>query len=193
MDFYNHNTENSKLGTGSNYNVNSQFSFKVTEDAFFMNFLEKGYVNVEVWCSEGSKAVSLGICKIALKSLLIKSKKNVAPVVNSSSPIYLNSKATGTLNFVMRMRLPFADHLKEFKLEERLPDSKIEAGEIRKLVVNVSEGCGLRSGCNSFVYYNIRGTDYYTNTHSGGNPIWDHWNIIETNYTQDFKNYLRNG
>jgi len=92
--------------------VNSQFSFKVNEDSFFMNFLEKSYVSVEVWCSEGSKAVSLGVCKIALKSLLIKSKQNIAPVVNSSNPIYLNSKATGTLNFVMRMRFPFVDHMK---------------------------------------------------------------------------------
>lgn len=43
VDFYNHNTENSKLGTGVSYNVNTQFSFKITEDSFFMNFLEKGY------------------------------------------------------------------------------------------------------------------------------------------------------
>lgn len=36
-------------------------------------------------------------------------------------------------------------------------------------------------------------TDYYTNTHQGSNPIWDHWNIIDILYNQDFKNYLRNG
>lgn len=50
----------------------------------------------------------------------------------------------------------------------------------------------MRSGSNSFVYYNLRGNDHYTNTYSGNNPVWDHWNIIDTNYTQDFRNYLRN-
>lgn len=103
-----------------------------------MGFLEKGYVNIEVWCSEGSKAVSLGVCKIALKSLLIKAKQNVAPVVNSSCPIYLNSKATGTLNFVMRMRFPLADHQKQYKLEDHDTGSRVETGEHRKLVINIS-------------------------------------------------------
>lgn len=112
MDFYNHNTENSKLGTGTNYCVNTQFSFKVTEDSFFMNFLERGYVTLELWSSEGTKAVSLGQIKIGLKPMIIKSRPNIAPVVNSSSPIYLNNKAMGTLNYVMRMRVPFADQFK---------------------------------------------------------------------------------
>jgi hypothetical protein len=64
---------------------------------------------------------------------------------------------------------------------------------MRKLVINISEGTGLKSSSNSFVYYNLRNNDYYTNTHTGGNPVWDHWNIVETMYTQDLKNYLRNG
>jgi hypothetical protein len=159
-----------------------------------MGFLEKGSVTVEVWCSEGSKAVSLGICKINLKPLLIKSKPNIAPVVNSSCPIYLNSKATGTLNFVMRMRFPFSDQLKSYKhIDSELDKASKETGEMKKLVINISEGTGLKSSSNSFVYYNLRNNDYYTNTHPGANPVWDHWNIVETMYTQDFKNYLRNG
>lgn len=59
--------------------------------------------------------MSLGTVKIGLKPMIIKSRPHVAPVVNSSSPIYLNNKAMGTLNYVMRMRAPLSDQFKEYK------------------------------------------------------------------------------
>jgi hypothetical protein len=43
------------------------------------------------------------------------SKPSLAPVVNSSVPIYLNNRSVGSLNFVMRMRLPIYKQLSEIK------------------------------------------------------------------------------
>lgn len=148
-----------------------------------------------MWSSEGTKAISLGQIKIGLKPMIIKSRPNIAPVVNSSSPIYLHNKAMGTLNFVMRMRVPLSDQFKEYKKMSMIsgPSEDQQLGEAKKLVINISQGRGFRSTSNSFVYYSVRMTDYYTNTHPGTNPIWDHWNIIDVLYNQDFKNYLRNG
>lgn len=142
-----------------------------------MGFLEKGTLTVDIWCSEGTKALSLGTCKIGLKPLIMRSRPNVAPVINSSCPIYLNNKAMGTLNYVMRMRLPFFDQVKEYK-KLAIDPSAPSLIETRKMVISISQARGLRPNCNAFVYYSLLQTDYYTNTSGGSNPSWDHWNII---------------
>lgn len=54
----------------------------------------------------------MGKVTVDLRPLVLKSKKNLAPVVNSSAPIYYKDKVMGSINFVMRMRLPIFDQLK---------------------------------------------------------------------------------
>lgn len=46
VDFYNHNTETTRPVHGINCNLQSEFSFKVTEDEFFFKYLSKGSFNV---------------------------------------------------------------------------------------------------------------------------------------------------
>lgn len=51
VDFYNHNTEHSKLTQGCRCDMQSEFSFRVTEDDFFLKYLQKGTFQVDVWAS----------------------------------------------------------------------------------------------------------------------------------------------
>ena len=51
VDFYSHNTQHSKLTQGCRCDLQSQFSFKVTEDDFFFRKIEKDNFQVDLWAS----------------------------------------------------------------------------------------------------------------------------------------------
>ncbi len=55
----------------------------------------------------------MGKILIELKHLVIKCKPKIAPVVNTSAPIYFNQKIMGSINIVMRMRLPIYDKVQK--------------------------------------------------------------------------------
>ena len=115
VDFYNHNTESSKLTQGSRCNLQSEFFFKATEDDFFFRYLQKGSLKVEIWASEGSKHHHLGKATIDLKTIIARAKPRVSPVVESSATLYLNSRVMGSINFAMRMRMPIYDQVQKLK------------------------------------------------------------------------------
>lgn len=64
-------------------------------------------------------------------------------------------------------------------------------GEKRTLLFHVVSAKGIKANSNSFVYYSIQLKDYFTNTSPGQNPVWNHWNILDINFNNDFKNYVR--
>ena len=163
VDFYNHQTQNTKVNTGLHYNMNSQFSFKVGEDECLFKYLERGEVAVTLWTTDGAKTINLGEAKISLKPMILNSKPSLAPVVNSSVPLYLHNKTIGTLNFVMRMRLPIYKQLSQIKSSFVDTQSLGLANyESRKLVVKIEAAEGLPMSVTSFVYYTINGNDHYT-------------------------------
>ncbi len=51
---------------------------------------------------------------------------------------------------------------------------------------------GLPKSANSFVFYRINSSDYYTGRAPGPTPQWDYWNSIEISYNEDFIRFLRN-
>ena len=112
-DFYNHNTMHSKLTQGCHSDLQSQFCFKVNEDDFFFKYLNKGQFQVDIWVSEGNKNHHIGKVTVELKPIIIKCKPKVAPVVSTSLPIYLNQKVMGSINLVMRMRLPIYEKIQK--------------------------------------------------------------------------------
>lgn len=70
--------------------------------------------------------------------MIANSKSNMAPVVNSSVPLYLHNKSIGSLNFVMRMRLPIYKQLSQIKSSIMQSQSLgIANYESRKLVVKI--------------------------------------------------------
>lgn len=113
VDFYNHNTESSKLAQGCQCDLQSEIFFKVTEDDFFLKYLQKNSFNVDVWASEGSKHYHMGKATIDLKHLISKARPRISPIISSSVPLYLNQKVLGSINIVMRMRLPIYDQVQK--------------------------------------------------------------------------------
>lgn len=135
VDFYNHNTETTRPVHGIHCNLQSQFSFKVTEDQFLFKYLNKGTFHIQIWGSEGNKRVLLGKAVVDLKPLILKSRKNMAPVVSSSIPVYMNQKVMGSINFVMRIRLPIFEQLQRVNEIDQIVNS--EDAPLRKLIIQV--------------------------------------------------------
>ncbi len=113
LDFYNYETASTKPGKGPKHDFRAEMSFKVVEDDFLIQYLEKDVLQVDIWTAEHMKSVQLGTAKIPLKALLLKSKEGIAPVVSSEASLYVSGvKVAGTVSFKMRMRLPIHHLLK---------------------------------------------------------------------------------
>lgn len=48
---------------------------------------------------------------VDLRPLILKSRKNLTPVASSSATIEMNQKIMGSINFVMRLRMPIFEQL----------------------------------------------------------------------------------
>lgn len=53
----------------------------------------------------------MGKATIDLKHLITKARPRVSPVISTSAPLYLNQKILGSINLIMRMRLPIYDQV----------------------------------------------------------------------------------
>ena len=74
--------------------------------------------------------------------MITNSKPNLAPVVNSSVPIYLHNRSIGSLNFVMRMRLPIYKQLSQLKSSvidtfSATQSLNLASYQTRKLIVKI--------------------------------------------------------
>lgn len=87
------------------------------------------------------------------------------------------------------MRLPIFDQLQSIHEIEQFVSN--EEAPSRKLIIQIQEGRGFQQNSNTFVYYPFRLEDYYTKTFKGSNPAWNYHKLIELNYNNDLKNYLR--
>ena len=70
LDFYNHSTETTQMAEGVRPNYQSQFSFVNTVDNFYVTFLQKNTMKMDVYISRNNAAVHLGRCEILLKELV---------------------------------------------------------------------------------------------------------------------------
>jgi hypothetical protein len=59
IDFYDHDTQRTNLAEGTHCAFNLQVSFKVTADAPFIQYLESGYLKLELYMCQGSEAIKL--------------------------------------------------------------------------------------------------------------------------------------
>lgn len=134
----------------------------------------------------------MGKATIELKYLVSRARSRISPVISTSVPLYLNQKVMGSINLVMRLRLPIFDQLQKMK---EVGNQGMEGGSqesvLRRLVIQVDEGRGFGDKSNTFVYFPFRLEDHYTRTAKGNNPNWNHIKLLEVNYDNDFKNYLR--
>lgn len=57
VDFYNHNTETTQMSQGLRANYQTQFSFVNKVDNFYVNFLQKNSLKLDVYVSKNNAAV----------------------------------------------------------------------------------------------------------------------------------------
>lgn len=106
VDFFNHDTQHSSIAEGTHTNFNFQLAFKVVTDEVFLQYLENGYMKLELYVSEGMEAYLIAKTNIPLKDLFRKTKhEGVAPALSSSITLYgEKNEILGILNYRLRMR-----------------------------------------------------------------------------------------
>jgi hypothetical protein len=70
LDFYNHDTETSQLVEGYRPLYNTQFSFKNRVDDFYVQYMQRNTLKMDVYISKNNAAVHLGHAEINLRELL---------------------------------------------------------------------------------------------------------------------------
>ena len=70
VDFYNHSTETTQMSDGLRANYQTQFSFVNKVDSFYVNFLQKNSIKLDVYVSKNNAAVQVGRAEILLKELI---------------------------------------------------------------------------------------------------------------------------
>ena len=122
-----------------------------------MKYLQRGSFQIDIWASEGSKNFHMGKATIELKHLVARARSRISPVISTSAALYLNQKVMGSINIVMRLRLPIFDQLQ--KLKDNVGQS-LEGGSqnavLRRLVIQIDEGRGFGDKSNTFVYFPFR-------------------------------------
>ena len=73
--------------------------------------MSKESFKISIWASEGNKEHFLGSVEVPIKQMVLKNKPNIAPVINTSSPIIHSQKVIGTIHFDMRMRFPIYEQV----------------------------------------------------------------------------------
>lgn len=141
-------------------------SFRVICDEIFINYLETGFVKLELYVSEGMETFSIAKANIPLKDLVKKTLgEGVAPAMSSSITFFgEKDQIVGLMNFRMRMKFPIGESLKWMKEKRELGIIEEEVGHLdenikrkRKLIVIIDKATGLSSRCLSFVVYSIDG------------------------------------
>ena len=166
VDFYNHDSQHSSIAEGAHTNFNFQMSFKVLCDEIFLNFLENGYVKLELYVSEGMETAPIARANIPLKELVKKHLgEGIAPAFNSQITFFgAKNEIVGLMNFRMRMRSPIGESLKWMKEKRELGIIEEEVAHLdenvkrkRKLVIIIDKAVGLSKTFNTFVAYTLDG------------------------------------
>lgn len=85
VDFYNHSTETTQMSEGLRANYQTQFSFINKVDNFYVTFLNKNSLKMDVYVSKNNAAVQVGRAEIMLKELI--DNEIVAQNINPKTPI----------------------------------------------------------------------------------------------------------
>jgi hypothetical protein len=60
IDFYNHETQHSNFAEGVMKKLGNNYSFKVEVNTYYLKFLSKNTVSLELWSPQGTSTVLLG-------------------------------------------------------------------------------------------------------------------------------------
>ena len=140
VDFYNHSTETTQMSDGLRANYQTQFSFVNKVDSFYVNFLQKQSLKMDVYVSKNNAAVQVGRAEILLKELIESEQisRNInmkTPVIQRWARVYpvafpQNKSASGVMNeqmkplgvikFKMRLRKPIQEQMRYFREQNEI-------------------------------------------------------------------------
>ena len=75
VDFYNHETQHSDFAEGVVKKLGNNYSFKVEVTSYYLKYLSKNAINLELWSPQGTATVLLGKGKIYLSELITKATR----------------------------------------------------------------------------------------------------------------------
>jgi hypothetical protein len=127
IDFYNHDTETSQLAEGFRPLYNTQFSFKNRVDDFYVQYLQKNTVKLDVYISKNNAAIHLGHAEVYLRDLIeretpMQDVTGRTPVIAKPVRVF-GAKNThtnteqhlGILKLKMRLRKPVGEAVRYFR------------------------------------------------------------------------------
>ena len=154
LDFYNHDTETSQLAEGYKPLYNTQFSFKNRVDDFYVQYLQRNTLKMDVYISKNNAAVHLGRAEINLREMV---EREVAvhdaawrtPVVQKTIRVMgvRGDQMIGNIKFKMRMRKPISEAARYFRERSEIENMKAfdasgaGANSRKKLITIQVVGC----------------------------------------------------
>jgi hypothetical protein len=60
IDFYNHDTQHSNFLEGNSKKFDNNYSFKVDVNSYFIKFMSKNTLNLELWSPQGTNTILIG-------------------------------------------------------------------------------------------------------------------------------------
>ena len=132
VDFYDHDTKTTQLTQGYRPQYHSQISFRSEMNSFYIEYLSKNKMRLEIYLAEsGKKAILLGTCDVLLselvygerlvadslaqKTAVIEKHVNIIPSPALSGALSTKAGANsslGSLRIKMRMRKPVQEAMR---------------------------------------------------------------------------------
>ena len=204
VDFYNHDTETSQMAEGFRPLYNTQFSFKNKVDDFYVHFLQKSTLKMDVYISKNNAAVHIGSAEVFLREVV---EREVAgdprpPVIQKTVRVMsvAGNVPIGSLRFKMRMRRPISEAVRYFREKNEIANVKsvTDAGSRRKLItVQVVAGKDLKvkygqiAHIQPFFYYQFYTfEERYSSTGQGPNPVFEDTQNYEVVFDAKLVDYL---
>ena len=212
MDFYNHDTETSQLAEGYKPLYNTQFSFKNRVDDFYVQYLQRNTLKMDVYISKNNAAVHLGRAEINLREMV---EREVAvhdaawrtPVVQKTVRVMgvRGDQMIGNIKFKMRMRKPISEAARYFRERSEIENLKAfdasgaGANSRKKLITIQVVGCkdlSVKYGdvvqISPFFYYQFYHFDErYSATQAGKSPVFEDTMSYEVNFDAKLIHYLQ--
>lgn len=136
VDFYNHDTETSQLAEGFRPLYNTQFSFKNRIDDFYVQYLQKNTVKIDVYISKNNAAIHLGHAEVFLRELIeretpMQEANYKTPVITKPIRIFAarhtntnTEQHLGVLKLKMRLRRPVGEAVRYFREKNEIETLK---------------------------------------------------------------------
>ncbi|CDW85652.1 protein fantom [Stylonychia lemnae] len=218
VDFYNHDTETSQIAEGYRPIYNTQFSFKNKIDDFYVQFLQKNIIKVDVYISKNNAAIHLGRAEIHLRELI--ERENIMQELSMKPPVIqqrvrifpasgMSEQPIGNLKIKMRMRKHLSEIVRHFRTQldvqnelagqDTLLQSGVDMRNRKKLITIQIVKCeNLRvkysniAQIQPFFYYQFYNQDErYSMTGAGKDPNYEDTQNYEVQFDAKLIQYLQ--